>query len=261
MSEEDSARHSGARLGRIRPSVVAVTCFLRSLPLFVRASPRTPLRVLGLIAFDTLHVLRHSKPLPRRRINELALLLDFQACANAAWDRKEMSDTNCQVLRRRVEEAGLGSWVDEYLSRVGDLESQRPPIGPDHRRFAAVRSYREAVVRLSLATGVGIALHYDCLEQSIRATYCDNDVAALFRIVMQCQIVDDVVDYGEDQFAGLPSFLTALPSLPHARALTARAARDYGSLGEPDRGVFPLRVALRVCTAVATLAIRVRPAA
>jgi hypothetical protein len=36
-----------------------------SLPLFFCATPRTPLRVLGIIALDTLHVLRHSRPLPR----------------------------------------------------------------------------------------------------------------------------------------------------------------------------------------------------
>ena len=48
------------------------------------------------------------------------------------------------------------------------------------------------------------------------ATYCDADLNILFRIVMQCQIIDDVLDYAKDMSAGLPSFLTASKSLPQA---------------------------------------------
>ena len=240
-------------------SFVSVTRLLRGLSLLFRSAPRTPLRVLCIIALDTLHVLRYSRPLPRKRISELALLLDFQACTNAVWDRKKFCEVEYRAIRQRLENAGLGSCIQEYLTRLRALETRRPPIGGDHRRFDEVRSYREAVARLSLATVVAVALDAECCDDEIGATHCDTDVEALFRIVMQCQIIDDVVDYEEDQSAGLPSFLTACASLPQAIELTAKAARDYGAncKSSSDNGVFSIRVALRVCTTVTTLVVRV----
>jgi hypothetical protein len=217
------------------------------------------LRVLCIIALDTLHVLRHSQPLPRKRISELATFLDFQACTNAAWDRKDLCDAEYQAIRQRLEKAGLGLRIEEYLSRLRELERRRPSIGGDYRRFNEVRAYREAVARLSLVIVTAIALNGECLEEEIRATHFDSDVKTLFRIVMQCQIIDDVLDYTEDVSAGLPSFLTASASLRQAMELTARAARSYaGSPEGPSADdVFPVRMALRVVTAVTRLVVRV----
>jgi len=204
--------------------------------------------VLCIVALDTLHVLRHSQPLPRRRRNELAAFLDFQACTNAAWDCKPLSAPEYQALRQRLERAGFGYWITEYLNRLGELETRRPSVGGDRRRFDDVRLYREAVARLSLATISAIALDAGCLEEGIDATHCDRDVATLFRIAMQCQIIDDVVDYKTDLSAGLPSFLTASASLSQSMTLTADAARSYAD--KDYRGaVFPLQVGLSVVTA------------
>jgi hypothetical protein len=217
------------------------------------------LRVLCIIALDTLHVLRHSQPLSRKRISELATFLDFQACTNAAWDHKDLCEAEYQAIRQRLEKAGLGSRIEEYLSQLRRLERRRPSIGGDHQRFVEVRSYREAVARLSLGTVVAIAMYGECLEEEIRAAYCDSDVETLFRIVMQCQIIDDVLDYTEDVSAGLPSFLTASASLPQAMELTAKAARSYAASPgcSSGDGVFPLRMALCVFTAVTKLVVRV----
>ena len=88
-------------------------------------------------------------------------------------------------------------------------KARRPSIGGDHRRFDDVRSYREAVARLSLATVAAIALNAECLEEESGRLIATATWTALFRIAMQCQIIDDVVDYAEDLSAGLPSFLTA----------------------------------------------------
>ena len=217
------------RLGRIRASLVSVACLLRSLPLFFCATPKTPLRVLCIIALDTVHVLRNARPLPRKRSGELATFLDFQACTNAVWDGKELCAAEYRALRQRLEQAGLRMWIEEYVCQLRALEIRRPSIGGDHRRFDEVRLYREAVARLSLAAITAIALNAECLEDGIRATHCDGDVAALFRMAMQCQIIDDVIDYRKDLSAGLPSFLTASASLPQAMALTADAARSYAA--------------------------------
>ena len=241
----------------IRASLVAIGCLLRGLPLFFCAEPKTPLRVLCVLALDTVHALRHARPLPWRRLRELSAFLDFQACTNAAVDHKQLREADYPAIRQRLERAGLGSWVEEYLGRLREREGRRPPIGGDQRRFDEARSYREAVARLSLATVAGIALDAECLEEAIRATHGDGDLDALWRIAMQCQIIDDALDYTEDRAAGLPSFLTASASLPHAMAWTAEAARSYGAARgrSSGRASWPVRMALRAVTEATRLLI------
>jgi len=245
--------------GRTHASLASLGCFLRGLPLFFRASPKTPLRVLCVIALDTVHVLRNARPLPRGRCRQLAAFLDFQACTNAVWDGKDLCASEYRALQERLERAGLGMWMTEYLGRLRDLETRRPPIGGDLRRFDDARAYREGVARLSLATITSIALNAECLDEGIRATYCDSDVEALFRMTMQCQIIDDIIDYEKDLSAGLPSFLTACASLPQAMALTGEAVRFYDARREPSArgGVFPIEAALHVMTLAARLVVGV----
>jgi hypothetical protein len=216
------------------------------------------LRVLCIIALDTVHVLRHATPLPRRRCRQLAMFLDFQACTNAAWDGKALCAQEYRSLRLRLESDGLGEWINEYLCRLRELETGRPSVGRALRHFEDVRSYREAVARLSLATVTGIALKARCLDDAIRTTHCDADVETLFRMAMQCQVIDDVIDYRQDMAAGLPSFLTASAPLPQAIALTADAARSYAASRGPSarRGVLPLEAALHVITLVAKFVVR-----
>ena len=74
-------------------------------------------------------------------------------------------------------------------------------------------------------------------------------------MAMQCQIVDDVVDYRTDMQAGLPTFLTASASLDDALASTAQAARSYGGRRRRsgERSALPFEVALTVLTAVTHL--------
>jgi hypothetical protein len=242
--------------GRIRASLVSLVCFLRGVPLFFSATPGTPLRVLCVMALDTVHVLRHARPLPRSRCRQLAAFLDFQACTNAVWDGKQLCAAEYRALRQRLERLGLGGWIEEYLARVGDVETRRPSIGGDRQRFDEVRSYREAVARLSLATIAAIALNAECLDEGIRATYCDSDVAALFRMAMQCQVMDDVIDYRQDLSAGLPSFLTASASLPQAMALTSDAVGFYAARRGAS-AVFPLEAALHVITLATRLVVGV----
>ena len=161
------------------------------------------------------------------------------------------------AIREQLENAGLGLWAEEYLSRLRELETRRPPVAGGRRRFEEVRASREAVARMSLATLVAIALDAESLEDALQETHCDSEVGALFRIVMQCQIIDDVLDYAEDVSAGLPSFLTATASLPKAIELTAETARSYASKSHraTRNSVFPLRAAASVVTAAARLVV------
>jgi hypothetical protein len=230
---------------------------VRNLPLFLRARPRTPLRALGIIAFDTLHVVRRSAPLPRRRINELALFLDFQGCANAVWDMKPVSLGEYREVRERLESAGLGTWIRRYLERLRALEAQRPAAGTDGMRFDEVHAYREAGVRLSLAAASGIAFASADLDEQIPSSTRDADLDTLVRILLHCQVIDDVLDYRADLASGLPSFLTACASLPEALALTAAAVRTAASQrASTVTALFPFRVALWISTAAASVAVR-----
>ena len=232
---------------------------LRHLSLFFRDTPKTPLRVLCIAALDTSHLLRHSKQMPRERVHALATFLDFGACTNAAWDHKRLCGDEYDAMRRRLDAAGLGAHVDEYLTRLHELESRRPSIGGDHRRFDEVRTYREAVVRISLATATAIAMNAASVEDELRATDRDSNFETLFRIVMQCQVIDDVLDYGEDRTAGLPSFLTSVASWRQAITMTAGAVRAYGGQWERSAqpSVWPLRLALRLVTALTSLIVHV----
>ncbi len=245
------------RPGPVRAILMSLGRFLSGVPLFFCGTPKTPLRVLCVIALDIVHVLRNGRPLPRSRRKELAAFLDFQACSNAAWDGKELGAREHQALREGLERAGLNRWITGYLNGLHELESRRPTIGGDHERFVEVRAYREAVARLSLAAITAIALGEESLDASIRATYRDQDVATLFRMAMQCQIIDDVIDYKQDLAAGLPSFLTASASRPRAVALTADSVWLYAaSRGSyPRAGAFPLEAALYGITLVAKLVV------
>ena len=257
MSDRERSTSPPARRGGARASLVALTCCLRGLALLFAAAPGTPLRVLCIVALDTVHVLRRGRPLPQKRIGELTTFVDFQACTNAYWDQKQLCAAECRAIREQLENAGLGLWAEEYLSRLRELETRRPPVAGGRRRFEEVRAYREAVARMSLATLVAIALDAESLEEALQDTHCDSEVEALFRIVMQCQIIDDVLDYAEDVSAGLPSFLTATASLPKAIELTAETARSYSSKSHraTRNGVFPLRAAASVVTAAARLVV------
>ncbi|MDQ3489290.1 MAG: hypothetical protein M3468_16375 [Acidobacteriota bacterium] len=238
----------------VSAGLAAVRCFLANVPLFFHVEPRTPLRVLGIIALDTLHVLRHRRRLPRSRIDALALFLDLEGCANAAWDHKDVGHEDWRAIRQRLVKAGLGPCVDEYLRRLDELESCRPSPGGDERRLVQVAAYRESVARLSITTAAAIALNPKGREPDLRATHADIDVDTLFRILMQCQIIDDIVDYAEDLSAGLPSFLTGSASLSQSLVSTAAAARSYGATRGASSGssVFPLRATLSVITTLTT---------
>jgi len=245
---------------RISSTLIAIGSARRCLPLFVSARPGTPLRVLCVMAFDALHQLRCSKPLPVATHRVLAALLDFGACTNAIFDGKEYSRKELELTRQILDDAGLHSIVEAVLRQLSDLEGRRPSPFGDDRRFHDTRSYREAVVRLWLGTLAATVAGNGWPAEGTRAPYGDDVLEILFRIVMQCQIIDDVLDYSRDASAGLPSFLTASASLAEAIERTHQASREYAHHRDLPRSddVLPLRMALAVASICARLVILVR---
>lgn len=238
-------------------SLISLSSLLRGLPLFFCARPRTPLRVLCVMAFDTLHVCRHSQRLPAHRLKTLATLLDLGACANSLYDAKDFCPKEYATTLRLLGDAGIRSSVDEYLIRLQELESRRPRPGGGYGQSRRIRSYREAVVRLSLGIVATTALGKRSVEEGVRATHGNSDLEILFRIAMQCQIIDDVLDYSRDASAGLPSFLTAPASLPEACELACSAALEYSSTSDLllSGAGWPFRIGLFGVSVCAKLAI------
>jgi hypothetical protein len=165
-----------------------------------------------------------------------------------------MSREDYRAIQDQLGLAGLGACIDGYLRRLRVLETRRPAIGGDGRRFDDVRLYREDVARLVLETAAAIALDPEPVADEMPETVSDGDVDALVRILLQCQIIDDVLDYDEDRSGGLPSYLTACASLPESLELTAAATRGYAT---SVSAIFPLRLALIAATLAARAVVAV----
>jgi hypothetical protein len=240
---------------KIGSLLIVLGTVLRLLPLFLASSPKTPLRVLCIMAFDTLHMLRYATRLSRPTVRTLAALLDLGACANAGFDDKRSCPGQYQRSWQLLEAAGFGPSAAEYLRRLAELEHHRPAAGGGDGQFQLVLRYREDVVRLSLAMVFTTAVGRQGLDEAIRETRCEPDLNLLFRIVMQCQIIDDTLDYAHDLSGRLPSFLTASQSLDRACELTRQAADGYADMGGTRRrdDLFPLRLALFAVSILARL--------
>jgi len=227
-------------------TLIAVISLARGQLLFFSERPKTPLRILCIVAFDTLRQLRGGKQLSALEIKTLATLLDFAASANAAFDHKKSRPDEYRLTLKWLQDAGFGQPLADYIQRLTTLEEQRPLTAGDSSHFQKVAIYRESVVRLSLGIVATTVFAPQTLEQSIDATHNDSDLDLLFRIVMQCQIIDDVLDYSQDWSACLPSFLTASQSLPLSLTLTQQSVQHYANSRPMNWApkLFPFRVAL-----------------
>lgn len=229
--------------------------FLRGIPFFFASTPKTPLRVLCMMAFDAIQIHRSSKAIPRTQLRALAALLDYGASANAELDNKHVCKDDHIAARRTLQEAGLGVLSDQYFVELRSLEDQRPAPFGDRQRFEEVRMYREAVARLSLRMIAAATQGMEDAENIDMTSLFSNDLELLFCIVMQCQLIDDVLDYRRDAIAGLPSFLTATANLKESLLLAAHASSKYNSNPCLSRGnaILPLRVSLHCVSALLIL--------
>lgn len=238
--------------------LIACRSAARGMSLFLSGRPRTPLRVLCVMAFDALHMLRQRAPLPIVQLKTLAALLDCGACANAAFDNKGWRRREFRRTLKLLDRAGVRATVSEYLRRLKELERKRPTLGgQDGENFPSVVQYRESVARLSLAIMATTASGAWTLDEAIRATHEDGDLNFLFRIVMQCQIIDDVLDYREDAAAGLPGFLTGATPLRQTFEQTRLAVMGYADVQDLPRtgNNFLLRLALSLTSTCAKLVV------
>jgi hypothetical protein len=244
---------SSGAYDRVSSLLTATCCVLKRLPLFFVARPRTPLRVLCIMALDTASSLRRSGRLSAERIKKLSLLLDYGAQMNATLDGKSVCREDSRKLSKSLCDANLTHAADEYFRRIQQLELNRPVAFGDRAQCEKTRVYREDVVRLSLGIISQHSFEYASLNDGLRATQTDSDLSVLFRIIMQCQIIDDVFDYSRDVDRGLPGFLTASNDLFDSFETTSDAAQQYANAGNAagDPNLFALRTALFAVSAIA----------
>lgn len=242
----------------LRSVYAAARGVFRNVLFLFAAHPKTALRVMCIMALDTLHIQRQGQPLSRGTRQRLAALLDYGASMNAKLDGKTAWSPEPAAMRSEQETGDAQTWMADYTRRLATLESARPQPGGDATNFAAVRTYRESVVRLSLAmlaTAGGIS---NSFEEAIHSIGTDPDFDSLFRVVMLCQIIDDVLDYAIDQPVNLPSFATACRQLPHALGLTRSAACHYARVPGGTVRAMPFRGAIWTTYACARATILLR---
>ncbi len=198
------------------------------------------------MAFDMLHQIRTSKRLPPDRIRSLAVLLDFGATANAAFDGKTYCQQEFRTTRKLLDDIGMSETVAAYWKQIQQLELRRPSAFGDRLQGRKVQLYREDVVRLSLGVLTATTFEYANVEDGVRAVRTDTDLQMLFRIVMQLQIIDDVMDFAKDHAKQLPGFLTASESLGDSFQLTQQATRSYATTAgtKETKSLLPLGIGL-----------------
>ncbi len=221
---------------------IAIASVLRNLPLFFSRRPRTPLRVLCIVAFDAVARMR-SRWLSRQTKLAMIATVDLGACLNDYFDegilrRDEYRQTR-RLLAGTLSRRGRGL-LRAYGKQLRRRETSRPLLSDRSQGApwrASVVRYRENVVRLSLATLSAVAFG-GSLEEAERDAVQDEDLAVLFRIVMLTQILDDLMDWSEDLRRRLPTLTTLhrpgsvgrghfLGALRQVRSLADGYIRDF----------------------------------
>lgn len=250
---------SSDEIDRPTPAAIrsAAASLMRSLPLFFARRPGTPLRVLCVAAFDAVCRLRCGHRLSDAVIQQLVAILDYGAAVNDFFDRSGFSHEEYRATLRLLDDTGMRCIAREYRSCLRDLEQSRPVPWGDTSNFEQIRQYRESVVCISLNTLAAVAFQNQPQTVGNRTGCSDQDIEVLFRLVMLCQIIDDVRDFATDTERRLPSFLTAQMSADDSIASTVSAAMHYAEPDDVSRlpRLFPFRMAIRAVFRVAQFAL------
>jgi hypothetical protein len=229
-------------------SLVALAVNLR---LVVERQPGTPLRVLSLVAIDAASRLRGNilKPEQRQAVidgMELGALLNDRFDGDA-HDRNALS-----TLVGRFAQSGHRKVVRAYAKRLRALERLRPHLGGGS---SAIGTYRENVNRVSL--GLLWALAGDrTLASAELEIVVEEDLRLLFRIVMQTQVIDDVLDVRLDRRRGLPSFASGPDASAHSLGGWVSVYSDPNPIRLDQN--FCLQITLRIVAALARALIKAR---
>ena len=232
---ESSAALSRPVTGMWHVCLIAWLSLFRNAPLFFCRHPRTPLRVLCIIAFDATARVRGSwLSVPARRA--MIGMLDIGGHLNDYYDNDGFSKWKYREARRLYAHSqwpGHRTILQAYRRRLDAVERARPRLFSGNCCATSVVTYREDVVRLSLGALAAIAWG-GSLEHAERRIDQDADLVLLFQLVMLAQLLDDILDWPRDCRRRLPTLLTMHASNPHHRCRvgailesTRRLANSY----------------------------------
>jgi len=209
-------------------------------PLLIAASPKTPLRVLCIAAFEFLARLRGGT-LGRRRRLAMAHACDFGSLRDDYYDHRRLDATEYRSLRCKLRRMAPEAATSRYIRQLRQTERSRPVLAASSPGVAnAVIEYRTRVLDLSLRWLQDISgLSNDCVKFHV-----------LLSLVGLMQIADDLLDWKDDQAVRRPSYVTAFlldrPGTAVAPPLRAQAdallQRIVGSARQ-DAGAVPLAAA------------------
>lgn len=226
----------------------ALGAFMANLRFFAAPQPGTPLRVLSLMAIDAV-LRRRGGILESDRRRAVIEAMEFGSLLN---DRMDGDHHDPVVLRSAVAWFAASPYrkiVRPYAASLRRYERGRPDAREGLR---AVACYRENVNETSLAFLWAIASNtsFGQAREEIRK---DSDLRLLFRIIMQCQLIDDTLDIRKDLRRGLPSFATARGATASSLGKLSSGYSDPNS----DVGNCCLKLALKAVTACARMTILV----
>jgi hypothetical protein len=224
----------------------AFAAFMRNFPLFFSRQPTTPLRVLALVAIST-SLRSRALLLTNERRQALVRVMELGALLNNRFDGDPYDPGTVRRILAWFRDSTFRPIVAHYLSQLRKTENNRPLHGDE---VGSIKSYREQVNRLSLATLWAIASGTDPVTSAAQLRY-QNDLGLHFRIIMLIQLIDDIIDRGRDTRRQLPSFT----SPPDADADQLRTI-IHGYANHGLTGNLPPRVTLAAFKRIALILIR-----
>jgi hypothetical protein len=207
--------------------------------MLVAAHPRTPLRMLGIVAFEYLARLRGGT-LGRQRRLAMAHACDFGSLRNDYYDRQSLDATEYRSLRSILRRTAPEASTSRYIQSLRQAERNRPILAASTPKVVdAVIAYRTRVLDLTLRWLQEISgLSVDTLKFN-----------AFLSVAGLTQIADDLLDWKDDQASRRPSYVTAIlldqPNAAVAVPLRAEAdallQRTVGAARQ-DAGAVPFAV-------------------
>ena len=236
-------------------AVAAVPAAMVCFPMLLAAHPKTPLRMLGITAFEYLARLRGGT-LGRRRRLAMAHACDFGSLRNDYYDRQSLDASEYRSLRSILRRMAPEASTSRYIRLLRQAERNRPILAASTPKVVdAVTAYRTRVLDLTLQwlreiSGLSV--------DSVRFN-------AFLGVASLTQIADDLLDWKDDQASRRPSYVTAIlfdqPSVAVAVPLRAEAdallQRTVGA-ARRDVGAVPFAVAGVLTWAFVVLLLRLR---
>jgi hypothetical protein len=252
-SERFHARSPIRKLTRV--AVAAVRAGMVCFPMLLAAHPGTPLRMLGITAFEYLARLRGGT-LGRQRRLAMAHACDFASLRNDYYDHQTLDASEYRALRFILRHMAPEASTARYIQSLRQAERNRPILAPATPNVVdAVIGYRTRVLNLTLQW-----------LQEIAAVSVDAvKFNAFLSVASLTQIGDDLLDWKDDQASSRPSYVTAIlfnqPSRAVAVVLRVEAdallKRTLGAARQ-DAGAMPFAVAGVLTWAFVVALIRLR---